>query len=110
MKFLLNIPRKLLANLINVLIAIPFVFIGLLFRAFAEWLIADNSKKPVTPKVDMSLEEMTDTLILMEALLEEKEKQLKKIEDSEISDLTHLTDEELAEYFEDEDNDNTNIH
>ena len=110
MKFLLNIPRKLLANLINVLIAIPFVFVGLLFRALAEWLIADNAKKSVKPEVQMTLDEMTDTLILMEALLEEKEKQLKKVENSEISDLTHLTEEELAEYFEDEDNDNTNIH
>ena len=39
-----------------------------------------------------------------------KEDNLEKIEESEIHDLTHLSEEELAEYFENEDDDNTNIH
>ncbi len=109
MKKLLNFPRNILAHSINILIAIPFVFVGLLVRSFAEWLIADPVTKPVTTSVTPD-EDLEDSIKFLEALIEQREAHLKKIEESEVHDLTHLSEEELAEYFENEDDDNTNIH
>ena len=50
LKTIINLPRLILGHTLNILIAIPFVFIGLLIRQLAEWLV----KKTPKPRIEFT--------------------------------------------------------
>ena len=68
---ILNLPRKLLAHSINLFIAIPLTFIGLLARALAEWLFKDNNQKPKVQE-DISDEEFEKAIALLKAQIDKQ--------------------------------------
>ena len=77
MRFIINLPRKLLAHTINLLLAIPLTFIGILLRAFAEWLNKDLrapvAKEPINTEYLEAIEYLQAELAKQEALIEESE-------------------------------------
>lgn len=79
---ILNLPRKLLAHSLNLLIAIPLTFIGLLARALAEWLFKDNNQKPIVKK-EVSDEEFEEALAYLKAELDKQEAAIDRLEDED---------------------------
>ena len=116
LKFILELPRKLLAHSINILIAIPFTFIGLLARALAEWIFRDpkpnntiKSEKPTNSDYLNAMaylhEELAKKDALEKALLEQEAILKKEIAENWESEV------ELEIDFEgDEDEEDKTIH
>jgi len=93
---ILNLPRKLLAHSLNLLIAIPLTFIGLLARALAEWLFKDNNQKP---KVEETPEDITNSEYLravayLKAELDKQEAAIQESEGASQEDFERWLEEE----------------
>jgi len=77
LSIILNLPRKLLAHGINLLLAIPLTFIGILLRALAEWLNKDNrapiAEEPINTEYLEAIEYLKAELAKQEAAIEESE-------------------------------------
>lgn len=104
---ILNLPRKLLAHSINLLIAIPLTFIGLIARALAEWLFKDNNKQQQA-KQNVSDEEFEEALAYLKAELDKQEAAIDRLEDEDMLWDIEVELENMEELGE-EDNDKT-IH
>lgn len=95
LKLILNAPRHLIAHALNLLVAIPLTFVGLLARALAEWLLKDPQLIKQTEQEAITQAELDDAIEYLRLKLIEQEAEIERFEQEEINNDNELWEIEV---------------